>query len=162
MFLDIETTGLHPERGAVTTEIALLDGGGIRLHWSQGDAGNPLSDILPEVFQSCSRGVIVGHNVSFDLSFLAHEAGRARQRGPKVRYIDTLALARRHTDADGITDHRLESLVQTCGLHTDPDELHDAITDARTCRQLLWTIAERHDLNTLQDAGLSQMSWGTI
>jgi len=162
MYLDIETTGLHPERGAETTELGLLDGGGVRLHWRADSSDKPVANLLPQLIEQLSRGVVVGHHLEFDLGFLAHEAGRARQRGLRVRYIDTLALAKQHTDADETADYRLDSLVDALDLTAEPDDLHDALTDARTCRELLCTIARRHNLETLADAGLTQMSWLTI
>ncbi|MFB6350481.1 MAG: PolC-type DNA polymerase III, partial [Bradymonadaceae bacterium] len=104
-------------------------------------------------------GVVVGHNIGFDFDFLAYELARRDRRGFTTRYLDTLVLARRL--APDISDYKLDSLVEH--IPFDPDgQLHTAATDVRVTEALLWHLVETGDLETLADAGLSQLDWTAV
>lgn len=159
LYVDLETTGLHPERGAEITEVAVLDSGGLRVDWRVDDGSGSLGTHLPELTDALAAGVVIGHNVGFDFEFLAYEIARRNRRGFTTRFIDTLALARRLDPTLG--DHRLESLVDH--LDFEPEEaLHTAAVDVRVTEKLFWHLVETGDLETLADAGLSKLDWTAV
>lgn len=159
LFFDIETTGLRPDRGAQITEIALVNHTGICFDWKHERDSSELSGQLITLFGHFRNSVVVGHNLQFDFRFVAYEADRRDLRGPTVRFIDTLGLARRLLDR--ISDARLEVLLSHFDLSPD-GELHTAIGDARATRALFWKLVEHGNLNMLADAGLKRLNWTTF
>ncbi len=85
-FFDIETTGLRPDRGARITE-TVLDRDGVRFNWERDSVNDStFPSQLPCLFDHLCAGVVVGHNVQFDLRFVAYEADRHGYRGwPRTR-----------------------------------------------------------------------------
>ena len=163
LFLDIETTGLRPDRGARITEIGIVDHAAVCLHWTgapdAADYDARLAATLPDVFERLASGVVVGHNLPFDVGFLAREADRLGHAGPRLRCIDTLPLARCHLDRT--PNVRLDTLRSYLGLDVDGDP-HTALGDARATRALLWTLADRADLQTLRDARMQRLDWAAF
>lgn len=115
--LDLETTGLAASRNDRVIEVGVVhldqdfrivkcletlidpqrDIGPTRIHGitAREVYGAPTFDeIAPAVTAALDGRVIVGHNIAFDLRFLAAEFGRAGHPFPDVVAIDTLALAR--------------------------------------------------------------------
>lgn len=160
-FFDIETTGLRPDRRARITEVALLDREGVLLDWKRDPKAQEetFAFHLPELFDHLTAGVVVGHNVRFDLGFVAYVAGRQGLQGPTLRFVDTLALVRKHLNAR--TDHRLGALVEELGIAVE-GELHTALADARATRDLFWKLVDLADIETLAEAGLQQLNWSTL
>lgn len=75
--------------------------------------GAPLSDVLPRFLAFCGDQILVGHNVCFDVKFIAYNAA---QFGLSFMndYIDTLRIARKlFPDKD---HHRLFDVAQYCGV----------------------------------------------
>lgn len=162
LFFDIETTGLRPDRGAQITEMAVVDRRSVRFDWQLGPDtphDDALAVHLPRLFDLLQTGVVVGHNLSFDLRFIAYVAGRIGLRGPTARFVDTLALARQVLDRP--RDARLESLLGAFGIAPD-GALHTALVDARATCALFWALVEHGDLETLGDAGLQRLDWTTL
>ena len=162
IFLDIETTGLYPNRGARITEIAILNRNSTTFAW-KGDkdklSDKKLAEQLPVVLRHLTTGVVVGHNISFDLGFLAYEADRLRFRGPKVLFVDTLGLAKKL--CDNLKDYKLATLLENFEISTD-GPLHTAIVDAQVTRALFWKLVNTGDVETLKEAGMQQLSWTTF
>jgi len=157
LFLDIETTGLHPDRGAWITEIALLGDRGVRLATKlQPGDDRILSTKLPYLIDQLGSGVVVGHNVQFDLRFIAYEADRLGETGPDLQFIDTLGLARKLLTR--ARDHCLKTALRAFDI-TPRGELHSAITDARAVRSLFWRMIDHGGFGTLADAGLKPLNW---
>ena len=120
--VDVETTGLSPDKGARVCEIALLRSEGerdvarfeslvhpqqpmppevIRVHGITDAmvAEAPVfATLLPDIRTLLQGAVVVGHNVHFDLRFLRHEWHVAGEDLPECVAIDTLALARTYFD----------------------------------------------------------------
>ena len=159
VYFDLETTGLHPERGATVTEAAVLDAGGLRFDWRRGDEVPDFAEVLPALLDHLAAGVVVGHNVGFDFGFLAYEAARRDARGPAVRYLDTLALARRL--APKRDNYRLGTLVDRYDLEVD-GPLHTASVDVRATRALFWQLVDEAGLERLEDADLSKLDWRAL
>lgn len=153
-FFDLETTGTRPDRRGRITEIAVLRGEAAVLHWVRGsDPRRERSavDVLPMLFDQLRSGVVVGHNLQFDLEFVRYEAERAHHALPELRIIDTLALARRATLETN--DHRLETLADH--LRVDfGGTFHTALGDVRATREVFWRLVERLSIVDLGEAGM--------
>lgn len=159
IFLDIETTGLYPNRGARVTEIAILNRNKSLLKWHQGNDGNineSLENKFPTVYEHLAIGVVVGHNIGFDLEFLAYEAGRLGLRGPDVLFIDTLRLAQKICDQ--VQDFELETLLRKFDISID-EPMHTAIVDAQAARALFWKLVNAGEIETLGDANMQRLNW---
>ena len=162
IFFDLETTALRPDRGGRISEIGVVDRSGVRLAW-QSDRSPPsdaaVAGRLPLLVDHLQSGIVVGHNLSFDVRFLTYESRRlsaAELGGLDVRFVDTLGLARSLLDApDG---YQLGSLLD----HFDesPDAaLHTAVGDALAARTLFWHLVDAGGLETLSDAGVKRLRW---
>jgi len=161
-FLDIETTGLYPERGSRIIEIAILSRNNPRFLFNETAStitDKKLAQQLPLLSNYLQSGVIVGHNVNFDLQFIAYEADRLGCRGPNVLFIDTLQLAKRL--CIDIQDHRLLSLIKFFNISTN-GPLHRAEIDARCTRALFWKLINKGGIETLSQAGIKQLNWSTF
>ena len=104
--------------------------------------GQPrFSHILPDVLHMLDGAVLLGHNIPFDLSFLAREfqaAGLAiEQILPDAIVADTLRLARRRFGRGG---NSLPVLAQRLGVLVDTS--HRALADARTTLGVLAQLLE--------------------
>lgn len=159
VFFDIETTGLRPNRGARITEMAVVDRREVRYHWRRGASTSSLASALPRLFGHLREAVVVGHNLQFDFGFVAYEAERYGLDGPDLRYVDTLGLARRLVR--GVPDYQLATLLRACALPV-PVGLHTAVADAWATRALFWRLVEEGGLETLADAGMKRLHWGTF
>lgn len=89
-----------------------------------------LADVLPEIRRRLDGKTIIGHNVTFDLGFIAN-ALAAPEQPADLLYIDTLNLSRQCIRAK---THKLQTLATQLGL--DPGQAHRALGDARTTFQL--------------------------
>ena len=102
----------------------------------------PAGAILPDLLEFVGDGVVVGHNVRFDLSFLDH-ALRSTDRPPLSGShvcVDTLALARRLV-RDEVTDCKLGTLAHQLRLPHRPT--HRALADVLATGDLLHALLER-------------------
>jgi DNA polymerase-3 subunit epsilon len=154
-FIDVETTGASTDFGHRVIEIGisryeggsevcayqqLLDpqrriGSGVVALTGISQAmvdGQPLfGDVLARVIELLSGAVVVGHNVRFDLSFLACEFRRARrpicEALGRTHVLDTVRLARRMFGRGG---NGLQRLAPRLGVM--PSAAHRALADAQT------------------------------
>ncbi|OWY59152.1 endonuclease, partial [cyanobacterium TDX16] len=96
--------------------------------------------VLPSLLEFLGGGVIVGHNVRFDVAFL--DAALLRTDRPRLpnRRVDTVRLARRLL-ADEVRNHRLGTLAQALDLPHQPN--HRALDDALATGDLLHVLVER-------------------
>ncbi len=150
VFLDIETTGLDPEKGAKIVEIAMLKVcGGIEERYES--LVNPgqlipsecskihaicdnmvknspsFDEIAVDVFSFIGHSVIVCHNAPFDLLFIHRELYRAGVPAKNARYIDTLKLARQYFSFDS---NKLGNIADSIGVETELR--HRAMSDVLT------------------------------
>lgn len=160
-FVDLETSGLRPDRGARITEIALLDADAVLHAWAS-DTPFPSDTAIERqcrvVFDRLGDAVVVGHNLAFDFGFLAYEAERLGVEGPDTRIIDTLDLTRRLVDP---ADAGLDALRDQFDIGSH-ETAHTALGDARTARTLFWMLVDRGELDTLADAGIKRLRWSTF
>jgi len=153
--VDVETTGLSPERDRVT-EVAIVRVQGGKITHSYSSLINPerpippfiqqmtgitdamvgkapkFAEILPSIASNLAGTVFVAHNVRFDIGFLAAEFARAQTAFPPLERIDTVALAR--SELKGLSNYRLETLCGHLGLAVGG---HRALGDATVTAQLL-------------------------
>lgn len=96
--------------------------------------------VMPSLLEFIGDGVIVGHNIRFDIGFLdAALAQQGRRRLPN-RSIDTLALARRLL-RDEVPNCKLGTLADRLRLSHTPS--HRALDDALATGDLLHVLLER-------------------
>ena len=161
VFLDIETTGLRPDRGAKITEVAILNRNSTLMLWKADDKLSPMTfhKELPKILESLKNGVVIGHNLSFDLWFISYEADRVGLEGPDIRFIDTLSLSRKILPARDC--YTLGSLLNHFEIKVT-GKLHTAITDAEASRALFWKLVEAGSISTVGEAGIKQMKWSSF
>ena len=161
--VDVETTGGSPANAALTEIAAAKYRGGECLGEFQtlvdpGCGVPPLislltgitddmvhgapsvSSVLPSFLEFVRGSVIVGHNVSFDLSFLDAALGRDHREPLTNATLDTLALARRLVRPD-VPNCKLRTLATALRLEHLPS--HRALDDVRATADLLHGLIER-------------------
>jgi DNA polymerase-3 subunit epsilon len=160
--VDVETTGGSPANGALTEIAAARYRGGECLGMFQTlvDPGcsvpplislltgitddmvigaPPVSAVLSSFLEFVGGSVIVGHNVSFDVSFLNAALGDSGREPLGNTTIDTLALARRLLRPD-VPDCKLRTLATALRLAHRPS--HRALDDVRATADLLHRLIE--------------------
>ncbi len=169
--LDVETTGLRPGPDRVI-EIA-----GLRLHGGQivdsfQTLVNPLrrlppfivqltgitnemvakappaEQILPTFLSFIDGATIVGHNVSFDIGFLAYEAQLLGQTFP-IDGLDTIALARRLLP--GLRRFKLAMVAQH--LNIPASNRHRAMGDTKVTAAVFLKILDHAREQGIQTLG---------
>jgi DNA helicase II / ATP-dependent DNA helicase PcrA len=159
--MDTETTGLNPVAdNIVELAYTLVDSGQIvkeRSNLIQSDKsvgssvhvhgitderigrfGVPAVQAFSEFFKDCANNLIVGHNVTFDLSVIQSQASRLGMEMPAFAFADTYELARRFIKADS---YRLSDLCAALGL--SQGEAHRALGDVKSTISLLETLMPR-------------------
>jgi len=146
--LDVETTGLDPATDRII-EIAMVrtdEYANPLGYWSslvqpsqpitnseihgitdEDVAKSPtFAEIVDEVVSRIDGQVIVGHNVSFDVSFLENEMTRANRQMPQKPTVCTLQES--HYFLPALEQRRLRDCVSILGI--TPDAEHRALPDA--------------------------------
>lgn len=161
--LDLETTGCEAGRSAITEigAVKLRGGGCLGTFQTLVDPGQGIPPeityltgiteamvmaaprieaVLPSFLEFVGDAVIVGHNVRFDLRFMA-AALRACDR-PRLpnRWVDTCALARRLV-ADEVPNCKLSTLARHLRVGHQPT--HRALDDALATGEVLHCLLER-------------------
>jgi DNA polymerase III subunit epsilon len=161
--LDLETTGLSPDRDRITEVGAVRARGGevlaeLRTFVHPGVPIPPavtaitgitdadvahapdVAVVLPTVVDFLGDAVFVAHNARFDLGFLRAAASRLGLPPLRPRVIDTAVLARRLI-RDEVRDVRLGTLARHLRAPDSPD--HRALNDARATLHVLHALIER-------------------
>ncbi len=172
--LDLETTGLSPDRDRITEVGAVRARGGevvaeLRTFVHPGVPIPPsvtaitgitdadvahapdAATVLPTVLDFVGDAVFVAHNARFDLGFLRAAAARLGLPAPRPRVVDTAVLARRLI-RDEVRDLRLGTLARHLHAPDAPD--HRALHDARATLHVLHGLIERaagHGATTVED-----------
>jgi ATP-dependent DNA helicase DinG len=177
--LDIETTGLDPDKAAII-EVGAVKFRGEEVLDEFGTLVNPGRHIphpireltgitddmlrgkppLPAVLPRLQRFVggfpIVGHNISFDLAFLGRQG--AFQDSPRIDTFELASILLPHAGR-----YSLEKLAQTLGIPLDKPG-HRALEHARLTHRLFIALldqASRLDLSLVQTVNrmAAQSSW---
>lgn len=161
--LDLETTGLSPDRDRITEVGAVRARGGevlaeLRTFVHPGVPIPPAvttitgitdadvahapdaATVLPIVLDFLGDAVFVAHNARFDLGFLRAAAARLGLPRLRPRVVDTAVLARRLL-RDEVRDMRLGTLARHLRAPDTPD--HRALHDARATLHVLHALIER-------------------
>ncbi|WP_462332231.1 3'-5' exonuclease [Schwartzia sp. (in: firmicutes)] len=110
------------------------------------EGGDP-GEVLTEFLEFIRGSLIVGHNVSFDLSILLSETERLELPRPDfVGWYDTLDIYRRFYP--NLTNHKLESLGAY--IKVSHPSSHDAFDDICATAELL-VYAVRENIRPTQD-----------
>lgn len=113
----------------------------------------PEAEALEEIFQPiqealaqyrCQRAVLVGHNPSFDLSFISAASKRCQINSPFHRFttFDTATLG-----GMAYGETVLAKACRAARIPFDPKEAHSAIYDAERTAELFCGIINRWPLN---------------
>jgi len=154
--LDTETTGISPRYGHRICQFALykgqtgckdpkrlychinpcrkVDPKAGQIHGLSDDFLStmpPFPKIAHIIERELDNTVIVGHNVNFDLKFLAMEFRRAGRKSPRIVAIDTLVLAKAWLD---LPNYKLTTIAEAMELDFGA---HNAMEDTRAT-WLLW------------------------
>ena len=158
--LDIETTGLDPERDAILeigvvrfkgsqtfeTYNSLIDPGRpipFKIQQLTGitpadiEGAPPLGTVLPELRRFVGNNPIVGHNISFDLGFLRKHGLFQDNLG-----VDTFELA--SILLPHASRYSLTALLKHLNVQLPPDgQSHRALDDAQATRQLFEALLDQ-------------------
>ncbi len=104
----------------------------------------PFRKVAARVLEMLDGAVLVGHNASFDLSFLSAELQAAGYKPPDNPVVDTLALARR---CYSFRSNKLGEVARSLGIQTVG--LHRALADAT----ITWYVL-KHFIHDLQSQGI--------
>ena len=189
--LDFETTGKYP-LSAEICEVALIkfnSKGEILDEWEslvkpQGSM-NPVAegihglslndlkkapvfeDVLPKLIEFAGESPLVGHNVSFDLGFLAYEmdkffGGQWWEQKLTGAHFCTSKISLRALPK--LSSHRLKHLVEHFELGESPN--HRAMQDSLTCKDVFLKLISGVDsiesLIKLQDDKLPLKDFSTL
>jgi DNA polymerase-3 subunit epsilon len=161
--IDLETTGASPREDAITEIGALRLRGGelLRRIDTLVNPGVPIppmitvltgiteamvapapsiDDLLPTILEFIGDGVIVGHNIRFDISFLDAALVAAGYPRLENRRVDTVGLARRLV-RDEVPNLRLQTLARHFRTAVEP--VHRAYADAAATAEVFHTMLER-------------------
>nr|WP_231125983.1 exonuclease domain-containing protein [Schaalia odontolytica] len=101
---------------------------------------DPIASVLEHFLEWSGLGasdspVLVAHNASFDVGFLRRAARACARPWPRVRVVDTLALARLALPRPLVRNHKLGTVASYFGTATVPE--HRALGDARATAEIL-------------------------
>lgn len=159
--LDVETTGLHPNRNRII-EIALIRfRNGVvaqRYEWllnpgrkipafitklttirnEDVEDAPVFADIAQDVLDFLAEDVLIGHNIGFDIGFINAELDRAGKPGLINERIDTMGLAMRLLRQ--VRKPSLDHVAAAVGLN--PRGVHRAGGDARLTAEVAMRLME--------------------
>ncbi|MCK4353377.1 WYL domain-containing protein [candidate division WOR-3 bacterium] len=173
IFLDLETTGLHPQYGDRICEIGLLKAKNGKIIDSYETLINPcrpispgafnvnkitanmvknaplFSQIVNDFFDFIKGSVIVAHNAPFDLEFIGSHLHNLGIPFPNNFVIDTLTLARAHYNFPG---NSLGKIASYFGI--DTYNQHRALGDTKITKEIFYAFLKNfkdRGVNTLYD-----------
>lgn len=109
-----------------------------------------IEDVLPKFINFIKGGVFVGHNATFDFSFMNAELKRNGFPAMKNEVICTIKLSRRIFP--GQESYGLDNMIKFMGLELERSERHRGHGDAWATAELLLRC-----LAALQAAGISSL-----
>lgn len=95
--------------------------------------GAPTMDqVLPQFLKFIDGAIVMAHHAPFDLGFIAFELEKRKWKLPTLPAICTSLLSRRVVYE--APNHKLQTLIQTLGLHKGV--AHRALDDTQACLEL--------------------------
>ncbi len=159
IFLDLETTGLNPNRNEIIEIGAIKVKNGVILEEFQElilpkkpvtsesiaihgitnelleKEGHPLSKVLDEFLDFIGNRKLVGHNlVGFDLKFLNFSLKREKGKILNNPVEDTLNLSK--VMLRKLKKHNLNTVAQYLGYYVDTTTLHRSVADSEVCAEV--------------------------
>lgn len=109
---------------------------------------------FPELWESniapaLTNAIVVAHNAVFDLTVLGKTLDFYGIRKPDILFHDTLDLLK-HYEYESLRDYKLPTACEHFGISQTSH--HDALADARACREVFWAISREHDLTLLKSS----------
>ena len=101
--------------------------------------------VVNDIAARVSQGMVIGHNVAFDLGFISAALAGHGLRRPSHRSFDTMALAYEHLPLPKVSLDAIRSFFGWSGNHA-----HTALQDTRDMRRLF---------HRLYRAGCLQRLW---
>lgn len=90
--------------------------------------------VWSDIEQFFNKGIIIGHNVTFDLNVIGKALAKCNIELPDVQYICTLEKSRRHISQQKICNYKLDTLCDC--FQIDLNNHHNAMCDVNACREL--------------------------
>lgn len=100
-----------------------------------------LKEYWPEIKLYLEKNIIVGHNITYDLSVLSKALDRYDIPVPQFKYCCTLSLSRKHITADS---YRLESLCNSLGYNY---KTHISAEDVKAAHYLFEFIKKNYSIS---------------
>jgi DNA polymerase-3 subunit epsilon len=157
VYVDVETTGLDPQRHEIIEFAATKDDGSFyetkiepqhinraeqealdingytEALWADASKMDEVAPLIQEFLTDC---VIVGHNVRFDMGFIAVMFKQANIRIHLDHHlVDTVTLAYEHLVPVGLQSLSLRKICEFLGIPPEPD-VHRAMNGARCAQQV--------------------------
>lgn len=174
VFLDVETTGLEPQKGDAVCEIGAAKFKGDKLIGKFHTLINPGRSIPPntssihniydedvkdapcfnviadKLLLFLENSILLGYNVGFDLEFLNSELKKINCPGIEMPALDILAMSRR-TFSD-LPRYNLKSIARHLEIETQ--DLHRALNDTLACREIflkIQDILKNEEITTMKE-----------
>jgi len=163
--IDVETTGLYPQRGDRIVEIgavAIESGECVAEFESLIDCGKRIpqqaqevhristemligqpspEEVLPGFMRFAARSTLVAHNAKFDIEFLKYELSRLGL-GMYIKYVCTLQMSRKLYP--NLPNYKLDTVCNYLLDETDLDvKRHRALDDARLTAKIWLRMTNR-------------------
>jgi DNA polymerase-3 subunit epsilon len=177
--VDVETTGMRPQRDDRITEIAVVHVDGKRRHVAFSSLLNPgrpipwriqtltsitdamvaaapaFADVAEQVLAALAGRVFVAHHARFDWAFVSAEIERARDYPVRMPRLCTVRLSRRLVPE--LPRRNLDAVSCYFGIEIEPGMRHRAAGDADATAAVLLRLLERardRGIATLQELEL--------
>lgn len=105
------------------------------------------AEVFPIVQDKLRKGILIGHNVSFDVDFIKEAYRRVganpdeKKTGLAYYKVDTMTLAHEHLQPLGMWFLGLNSIRGFLGW--SKEGAHTALKDAEDCRRLYWSLLRK-------------------
>lgn len=99
--------------------------------------------IWEKISKYFTNGIIVGHNVKFDMNVICKILDRYEISIPTIKYIDTYPLFKRLYS--GLESYRLNKLCESFDIVLDNH--HNALCDVKACYGLLNVAKNEHNIS---------------
>ena len=103
-----------------------------------------LPEYWPEIKDLLTDNIVVGHNITYDLSVISKSLQRYNIQVPDFKYLCTLSLSRRYMD---LPSYKLENIAKKLHIIYNP---HNAIEDARASFEVFEYINRYEEISHSQ------------